>query len=77
VNGETSFFGCKRVAFFGLGKMGLPMARRLYDAGVPVVGFDLSRPARDAFAQSGGAVATNAGEAAERSDVLISMLPDG
>jgi 3-hydroxyisobutyrate dehydrogenase len=68
---------CKRVAFFGLGKMGLPMATRLHEAGAPVVGFDLTPSARDAFAQSGGAVAMNACEAADGSEVLITMLPDG
>src|SRR5947209_1190934 len=45
----------KRVAFLGLGKMGLPMARRLHEAGAPVVGFDPLGSARQAFAQDGGA----------------------
>ncbi|MEA2861578.1 MAG: binding domain of 6-phosphogluconate dehydrogenase, partial [Methylobacteriaceae bacterium] len=35
-----------RVAFLGLGKMGLPMARRLHGAGAPVVGFDPLAAAR-------------------------------
>jgi 3-hydroxyisobutyrate dehydrogenase len=73
----TSLPGYKRVAFFGLGKMGLPMAQRLHEAGALVVGFDLSQSARDAFAESGGAVAMNAREAAEGADVVITMLPDG
>jgi 3-hydroxyisobutyrate dehydrogenase len=67
----------KRVALLGLGKMGLPMARRLHEAGAPVVGFDVADSARAAFAQSGGAVASSAQEAAQSSDVLITMLPDG
>ena len=67
----------KRVAFLGLGKMGLPMARRLHEAGAPVVGFDPLGSARQAFAQDGGAVAASAPEAAEGADVLITMLPDG
>jgi 3-hydroxyisobutyrate dehydrogenase len=73
--GTLSRYG--RVAFLGLGKMGLPMARRLHGAGAPVVGFDPLAAAREAFAQSGGAVAPSAREAAAGADVLITMLPDG
>jgi 3-hydroxyisobutyrate dehydrogenase len=67
----------KRIAFLGLGKMGLPMARRLNEAGAPVVGFDPVEVARRAFAEAGGAVASTAREAAQDADVLITMLPDG
>jgi 3-hydroxyisobutyrate dehydrogenase len=66
-----------RVAFLGLGKMGLPMARRLHEAGAPIVGFDVAEAARQAFAQIGGAVASAAREAADGAGVLITMLPDG
>jgi 3-hydroxyisobutyrate dehydrogenase len=74
---DTDLSRYKRVAFLGLGKMGLPMARRLHEAGAPVVGFDVAESARAAFAQSGGAVASTASGAAENADVLITMLPDG
>src|SRR5947209_7728325 len=67
----------KRVAFLGLGKMGLPMARRLHEAGAPVVGFDPLASAREAFARAGGMVAASAREAAAGADILITMLPDG
>jgi 3-hydroxyisobutyrate dehydrogenase len=73
----TSLPGYKRVAFFGLGKMGLPMARRLHEAGAPVVGFDPLEAARQAFAEAGGVLAPTAREAATGADVLITMLPDG
>jgi 3-hydroxyisobutyrate dehydrogenase len=66
-----------RVGFLGLGKMGLPMARRLHEAGAPVVGFDPVEVARKAFAQGVGTVASSAQEAAAGADVLITMLPDG
>jgi 3-hydroxyisobutyrate dehydrogenase len=72
-----SLSGYRRLAFLGLGKMGLPMARRLHEAGAPIVGFDPLESARDAFAEGGGAVAPGAREAAHRADVLITMLPDG
>jgi 3-hydroxyisobutyrate dehydrogenase len=74
---DTALSRYKRVAFLGLGKMGLPMARRLHEAGAPVVGFDVAESAREAFAQGGGAIASTAQEAAQSADVLITMLPDG
>jgi 3-hydroxyisobutyrate dehydrogenase len=69
--------GYKRIAFLGLGKMGLPMARRLHEAGAPVVGFDPVEPTRLAFAAAGGGVASTAREAVSGADVLITMLPNG
>jgi 3-hydroxyisobutyrate dehydrogenase len=73
----VSLSGYKRVAFLGLGKMGLPMVRRLHEAGAPVVGFDPVEAARQGFVEFGGAVARTARAAAEDADVLITMLPDG
>jgi 3-hydroxyisobutyrate dehydrogenase len=67
----------RRVAFLGLGKMGLPMARRLHEAGAPVIGFDPLPAARAAFVEAGGAAAPAARDAAQDADVLITMLPDG
>jgi 3-hydroxyisobutyrate dehydrogenase len=73
----TSLTGYKRVAFFGLGKMGLPMARRLHAAGAPVIGFDPIEAARQAFVEAGGSVASTPREAARGADVMITMLPNG
>jgi 3-hydroxyisobutyrate dehydrogenase len=66
-----------RIAFLGLGKMGLPMAGRLAAAGYRVVGFDPFEAARTAFAKSGGEIAQTSAEAAQDANVLITMLPDG
>ncbi|MBM3532953.1 MAG: NAD(P)-dependent oxidoreductase [Alphaproteobacteria bacterium] len=66
-----------RIAFLGLGKMGLPMASRLVQASHDVVGFDPVEMPRAAFAQVGGKVARTAQQAAEDAAVLITMLPDG
>ena len=49
-----------KVAFLGLGNMGLPMAVNLLKAGYQVTGFDLVQSQLDAFAAAGGAVAKNA-----------------
>lgn len=72
-NQSTSF----RIAFLGLGKMGLPMASRLTAAGYRVVGFDPLEAARAAFANCGGNTAETSAEAAQDANVLITMLPDG
>ncbi|WP_280948425.1 NAD(P)-dependent oxidoreductase [Methylobacterium tarhaniae] len=66
-----------RIAFLGLGKMGLPMASRLVAAGWTVTGFDPSPAAREAFAATGGAAASSAREAAEQAALVVTMLPDG
>ena len=63
--------------FIGLGQMGLPMSRRLIEAGVAVRGFDLSAAARDGFASQGGQSCASAAEAARGQNVLITMLPTG
>jgi 3-hydroxyisobutyrate dehydrogenase len=66
-----------RIAFLGLGKMGLPMASRLVQGGYLVTGFDPVEAARTAFAKAGGETAAAALEAADGAAVLVTMLPDG
>ncbi len=63
------------LAFIGLGQMGLPMTRRLIEAGYTVRGSDISPAARDSFAAQGGQVFATAAEAASGVDMLITMLP--
>lgn len=65
------------VAVVGLGKMGLPFARNLREAGFDVVGFDSSQAARDHFAADGGRVCETASVAVSGADIVITMLPDG
>lgn len=55
--------------------MGLPMAQQLLRAGHRVVGVDLDAGARERHRAQGGEVAGSPAEAAERSDVVITMLP--
>ena len=65
----------RRIGFVGLGNMGLPMSRRLVEAGHEVLGYDVAETARVALEAAGGtAVAELAGVAA--ADVLILMLPN-
>lgn len=65
------------VAFIGLGMMGLPMVRRLLEAGFKVRASDLSPAARATFSERGGDVFATAREAAEGTGIVITMLPDG
>ncbi|CAN5319786.1 NAD(P)-dependent oxidoreductase [soil metagenome] len=65
-----------RIAFVGLGNMGMPMATRLVEAGYPVVGFDVAEPVRAAFVAAGGASADTLGDVVTGVDIVILMLPD-
>lgn len=66
-----------RVAFLGLGHMGLPMARNLAAAGFDVVGFDVMPAANEAARTAGLTVARSAPHAAADADVVITMFPSG
>jgi len=66
-----------RIAFLGLGHMGLPMARNLIAAGHDVAGFDVMPAARDAAASVGVPISDSGADAAEGADVVITMFPAG
>jgi L-threonate 2-dehydrogenase len=63
-----------RVAFVGLGSMGLPMAANLLAKEFTVTGYDLSVKALDALESAGGKRAGTAADAASGADVLILMV---
>jgi 2-hydroxy-3-oxopropionate reductase len=65
-----------RIAFIGLGVMGLPMAVNLQRAGFSVVGHNRSRAKADAFAAQGGLTAPSIAEAVREATVVALMLPD-
>ncbi|WP_029041943.1 NAD(P)-dependent oxidoreductase [Cucumibacter marinus] len=64
------------IAFLGTGLMGLPMARRLADAGYLVSAWNRS-PDRAGPLQGTVRVCTSPAEASENADCVISMLLDG
>lgn len=64
------------VGFVGLGIMGLPMTKNLLEAGYAVVGHNRSGEPVDNLERYGGKGADTPAEAAERSDVVITCLPD-
>ena len=65
----------QRVAFIGLGNMGLPMAVNLQRAGWQVTAFDLSAAACDEARRQSLAIAASAVEAVAGAEIVISMLP--
>lgn len=67
----------QRVAFLGLGHMGLPMAVNLVKTGYDVVGFDLVPAAVTAAHAAGIPIADSVTDAARSADVVITMFPSG
>ena len=66
-----------RIAFLGLGHMGLPMAKNLLAAGHEVIGFDVVPAAVDAASAAGLPVAQFGVDAVSGADVVITMFPAG
>jgi len=64
------------IGFIGLGIMGKPMAINLLKANYPLIGHDLNRIAVAEVVKNGGQPAQSPWEIAERSQVIITMLPD-
>ena len=65
----------KRIGFIGLGVMGRPMALNLVAARHQLTVFDLEPGPVQELVEAGAEAASSAREAAERSDVVITMLP--
>jgi 3-hydroxyisobutyrate dehydrogenase len=65
----------RRVGIIGLGRMGLPMCRRLTDRGFAVVASDRRGELRTAVVDAGARWAGSAAELGASSDVVITMLP--
>ncbi|MCA0976764.1 3-hydroxyisobutyrate dehydrogenase [Qipengyuania flava] len=66
-----------KIAFIGLGNMGGGMAANLVKAGHEVNAFDLSEEALAAAKDKGCAPFTDAGEAVQGVDGVVTMLPNG
>jgi len=66
-----------RVGFVGLGIMGKPMARNLLKAGHELVVYDVAPQSVADVVASGAARGESARDVAARSEITITMLPDG
>jgi len=62
--------------FIGLGIMGKPMARNLMEAGYELTVHNRSPEKAEELGEEGANVAATPREVAEKSDVIITMLPD-
>lgn len=65
-----------KIGFIGLGIMGLPMAKNLLKNGYSLVVHNRSRKPVEELTALGAEPATSGREVAERSDLVITMLPD-
>lgn len=65
-----------KVGFIGLGIMGLPMAKNLLRAGFSMVVHNRSQKPVSELVALGAEAASSGRDVAERSDIVITMLPD-
>jgi 3-hydroxyisobutyrate dehydrogenase-like beta-hydroxyacid dehydrogenase len=63
------------IGFIGLGKMGLPMARRLIEAGHQLVVFDQRKEATDRLVALGASAASSPKDVADRAETVMASLP--
>jgi len=66
----------EKIAFLGLGSMGLPMARRLLAAGYELTVWNRTAAKADLLAQDGVKAALTPAEAVRDADVVVTMLAD-
>jgi 2-hydroxy-3-oxopropionate reductase len=66
-----------KIGFIGLGIMGKPMSRNLLKAGHELVAYDVVPAGVDELVAAGAARGSSAKDVADRSDIVITMVPDG
>jgi 3-hydroxyisobutyrate dehydrogenase len=66
-----------RIAFIGLGNMGLPMARNLHRAGHELRVYDTAADAVESASAGGMTAASSAADAVRDAEFIVTMLPDG
>ena len=66
----------ERIGFIGLGLMGKPMAKNLLKVGYELVLYNRSRGPMEELAKLGAEMAESPSDLAERSAVIIEMVPD-
>ena len=66
-----------KIALLGTGLMGVPMARRLLGARLPLTVWNRTREKAEPLGEDGASVADSPAEAAADADVVITMLENG
>jgi 3-hydroxyisobutyrate dehydrogenase-like beta-hydroxyacid dehydrogenase len=64
------------VCWIGIGKMGLPITRRMVEMGVRVTGYDADRGRMDLAAEKGLRVAENIDAAIDGQAIVFTSLPN-
>ena len=64
------------IGFIGLGIMGRPMARNLLKAGYSMTVYNRRADPVEELAREGASVASSSKEVAQRTEIIITMLPD-
>jgi 2-hydroxy-3-oxopropionate reductase len=65
-----------KIGFIGLGIMGKPMSKNLIKAGYELIVSDFNKSAVEELVALGAEVGTNPKEIAQKSDIVITMLPN-
>jgi 2-hydroxy-3-oxopropionate reductase len=73
---KESPVGEKDVGFIGLGNMGRPMARNLIKAGYSLTVYDVVGTSVEELVTDGAHAASSSKEVAQKSSVVITMVPD-
>jgi hypothetical protein len=63
------------VGVVGIGEMGTPMARKIMQAGFPLIAYDVRRERLDVIAAEGAQASASASDVARSAQVVITMLP--
>ncbi|GAA4975332.1 hypothetical protein GCM10023205_47750 [Yinghuangia aomiensis] len=66
----------EHIAFLGLGRMGLPMARRLLAAGHPLTVWNRTAARAEPLAAAGARIAADPHDAVADADIVVTMLAD-
>jgi 3-hydroxyisobutyrate dehydrogenase-like beta-hydroxyacid dehydrogenase len=66
----------QRIGWIGLGKMGMPMARNLVEAGFPVTVYNRTAARTAELAAAGAGTAASIADLAAGSDIVVSMISD-
>jgi 2-hydroxy-3-oxopropionate reductase len=66
----------KTIGFIGLGIMGRPMSKNLMKAGYSVLVYDVVKEAVEDVVKAGATAAGSCREVAEKTDLIVLMLPD-
>jgi 3-hydroxyisobutyrate dehydrogenase-like beta-hydroxyacid dehydrogenase len=67
----------RKLGFIGLGYMGSRIAKRLLDAGYPLVVFNRNRTKAEELRSFGAKIAASPGELASATSIIVSSLTDG